>query len=189
MHSSLFSILAKFSFSTLTCSLLLFSGCGGPKEEKPASAPSGGTAVAPAAAPKKADAPPIEVDCEKVKKAIKDFQLVGSQISFMSDDGLFEQSRTGVNNALGIIDVAVSRENLQLISQLPDNTENQFMPMLSKEVPFLAEMLDIYEAAIKSGKPFSDGSNLGEKMKKLASDHALSLSTAATESLKLVKCK
>ncbi len=180
-------------YRTLTPFALALAVCLGCAGESPTSTADGkktnsspnSQPVAPAQEAK----PKMQVDQAQIKSTKSSLVDVCSQISFMADDAAFAKSRTGENNALGIIDIAAAQKGLELIATLPDSHDNQFIKPLSEIVPKIQECFSLYEKAIASDKPFSDGSEVGPKMAKLASEYSLQLSVAIDESLKLTEQK
>lgn len=171
--------------SLILISFLHLAGCGKSESAPKAPAESQSPAqVSRTEPPKKAPTRPI--DLAAVTEAKKLISLSCSQISFMQDDAAFERSRTGQDNALGIIDVNSLKKAIELVAQLPDNHDNEFIKPVSEVVPRIREMLELYSQAITEGKPFSGGSETGPKMAKLAADFGLVLDVAISESLKRV---
>lgn len=183
-------LLTAVAFTGLSVSGLFFSGCQ--KEATPAGNPApsaGGSAPAGATANSAAAQPRMKVDVEAVKTARILVRDTASQIGFMTDDAAFEKSVSGIDNVRGKIDIDASLRALDLVATLPDNPENQFIPLLSKAVAELRESFDLYKKSLAGGKPFSDGSDNGAKMAKLASDNSLNVIVSSDESLKLVDPK
>ncbi len=146
---------------------------------------STGTSDAPttqtAKSPQRVKMDVAEIDAAKIR--VRD---VAMQIGFMTDDAAFEKSITGVDNPHGKIDIEAALKDIAMLSKLPDNTENQFIPTLSKTLVPLKESCELYQKSLGSKKPFSDGSGNGPKMAKLAGDNHLSLVVAVDESKKYV---
>lgn len=112
-----------------------------------------------------------------------------SQIGFMTDDAAFDKSITGIDNARGKIDIEAALKALDQLATLPDSTENEFITPLSKVIAPVREAFTLYQQALAGKKPFSDGSDAGTKMAKLAGDNSLNIVVATDESLKLVDDK
>ncbi len=190
------SKLSKYSPSkqaTLIVSVLAMAvclGCAGETPAKTANAkPAGSSSASETVAKSQNTKPKMLVDLPQITAAKTLMMDDCSQISFMADDAAFTKSRTGELNALGIIDIAAAKTGLELIATLPDSHDNQFIKPLSEIVPKIQECFSLYEKAIAAGKPFSDGSEAGPKMAKLASEYSLQLSVAIDESLKLTEQK
>lgn len=170
---------------------LLLAGCGDPEPSGPLPATSGG-GESGAAAAKTEESKPAEkmkVDLEAVNKAKK---LVGDtalQISFMASDEDFDKSITGKDNAHGIINIDDATTALELVATLPDNKENEFIPVLSKSVGPLKDCFALYKKSLETKKPFTEGGETGKNMAKLASDAHLNFAVAVDESLKLCEQK
>lgn len=122
-------------------------------------------------------------EVEAAKLLVRDAAM---QIGFMTDDAMFERSITGAENALGKIDIDAVNKAMELLAKLPDNNDNEFIPTVSKVMPKLKECFSLYQQALATKKPFSDGSGTGEKMAKLGGDNHLNLVVAVDESKKLV---
>ena len=181
-----------FANYTMCAALTLttVTGCGGSRtsDSETASRTTQGNASATDkssnAAPKSTKpATKVKINEQEMKAALGIVSAAVQQISFMSDDAGFERSRTGKDNAHGIIDVAAVKKGLEVVSILPDNKDNQFLPVFSVQFAKVREVIQLYDAAIASGKPFSDGTDTGPKMVKLAADHGLSFTVASTESM------
>lgn len=172
----------------VACGVLVFLvGCDKGSTGTTASSGGSGNASAAPASPSasstatrmKADKAPMEA----AKLLVRD---TCSQIGFMTDDAGFDKSITGIDNAHGKIDIEASLKALDLLATLPDNTENEFMPVLSKVIPPIRDAFKLYQGSLAGKKPFSDGSDTGTKMAKLAGDNSLNIVVATDESLKLV---
>lgn len=171
--------------------IIVLAGCGGGDSSAPAPAtPDGGEATpATAAAEENKPVEKLKVDMEVVKKAKK---LVGDtalQISFMASDEDFDKSITGKDNAHGIINIDEATTALELVATLPDNKENEFIPVLSKSVGPLKECFALYKKSLETKKPFTEGGEAGKNMAKLAADAHLNFAVAFDESLKLCEQK
>ena len=185
-------ITSTTKYQTLTPFILALAVCLGCTGESKTTAdlkPASSSSTSQPVAPVKNTKPKLQVDQTQIQTAKSALTDVCSQISFMADDAAFAKSRTGENNALGIIDIAAAQKGLELIATLPDSHDNQFIKPLSEIVPKIQECFSLYEKAIAADKPFSDGSEVGPKMAKLASEYSLQLSVAIDESLKLTEQK
>lgn len=150
---------------------------------------SSGSSTDSSAAPSTQAAKPpqrVKMDIAEIDAAKIRVRDVAMQIGFMTDDAAFDKSITGVNNAHGKIDIEAALKDIAMLSKLPDNTDNEFIPMLSKAIPPLKEACELYQKSLASKKPFSDGSGNGPKMAKLAGDNYLNLVVAVDESKKYV---
>ena len=142
----------------------------------------------PAAATTPTAKPPqrVKMDVAEIDAAKIRVRDVAMQIGFLTDDAGFEKSITGVNNAQGKIDIEAALKDIAMLSKLPDNTENEFIPVLSKSLVPIKESCELYKKSLDSKKPFSDGSGNGPKMAKLAGDNHLNLVVAVDASKKHV---
>jgi hypothetical protein len=185
-----FESTSKKLFVASLCGFALTSvsivGCGSQTTETGSSSGSS-TSSSSSATPAAKPTAKVKINEAEVKAAVKTVAEAVRQISFMTDDAGFEKSRTGKDNAHGIIDVPAVKKALEVVSVLPDNKENQFMPVFSVQLAKMREIIELYEAAIKSGKPFTDGSETGPKMAKLAADHELSFTVASGESINITE--